>query len=104
MDNVRKKNLESIAARSSFNTLCSARNRLGTVLAIAMATIYFAFISTVAFSPGALGRPIFAGSSISIGIAVGVGIMVTGFILTAIYVIYASRRLDPMVEALRREP
>ncbi|MBM7323498.1 DUF485 domain-containing protein [Agrobacterium sp. S2] len=103
MDNLRKKSLAGVAARSSFKRLCSERNRLGTVLAIVMATIYFAFISTVAFKPGALAQPIFEGSSISIGIAVGVGIMVTGFILTAIYVIYATRRLDPMVEALRRE-
>lgn len=104
MDNATKISLESIAARSSFKRLCSARNRLGTALAISMATIYFAFISTVAFSPATLAQPIFERSSISIGIVAGVGIMVAGFLLTAIYVIYASRRLDPMVEALRREP
>lgn len=94
-------NLEEIASRSDFLKLSIARNRLGNGLAFVMAAVYFAFICMVAFWPATLAQPIATGSSISIGIAIGVGVMASGFALTAIYVFYASSRLDAMVKAIR---
>lgn len=97
----RPSDLEAIASRSDFRKLSAARNKLGNGLAVVMAAIYFTFICMVAFSPATLARPISPGSSISIGIVVGVAVMTSGFVLTAIYVFYASSRLYAMVKAVR---
>lgn len=91
----------AIADRSDFRKLSSERNRLGVGLAAAMAVIYFTFISLVAFFPATLAHPVVPGSAISVGVIVGIAIMASGFILTAIYVVYASTRIDPMVENLK---
>lgn len=104
MDTQNPQNLAAIADRADFRRLSKSRNRLGGGLAIAMAAIYFTFISLVAFSPSTLGKPIGDGSSISVGIVLGVAIMASGFVLTAIYVIYASSRLDALVEVVKRNP
>ncbi|WHS33897.1 DUF485 domain-containing protein [Brucella sp. NM4] len=101
MDNPPVVRLEDIAQRDDFKRLSSLRNRLGFILAFSMALIYFAFIGTVAFSPASLAEPVRPGSAVSIGIVVGVAIMASGFLLTAIYVVFASVRLDPLVEKIR---
>ncbi|MGX5668948.1 DUF485 domain-containing protein [Rhizobium daejeonense] len=102
MDNPHVVTLENIAERRDFKHLSSLRNRLGAALASSMALIYFAFIALVAFSPATLAKPVTAASSISIGIVVGVAIMASGFLLTAIYVVFASTRLDPLVEEIKK--
>lgn len=93
--------LDAIASRNDFRKLSAARKRLGNGLAVIMAAIYFTFICMVAFSPVTLAQPVATGSSISVGIVVGVAVMASGFVLTAIYVFYASSRLDGMVKAVR---
>ena len=95
-------NLSAIAEHPDFRLLSKARNRLGVGLAVAMAAIYFTFISLVAFSPATLAIPISDGSALSIGIIVGVAIMASGFILTAVYVVYSSTRLDALVDVVKR--
>ncbi|TPK75274.1 DUF485 domain-containing protein [Mesorhizobium sp. B2-4-17] len=101
MDTHRPLDLRAIAERRDFRELCAKRKRLGNSLAIAMAVIYFTFIGLVAFAPAVLATPIASGSAISVGIITGVGIMISGFVLTAIYVAYASAHLDAMVDALK---
>lgn len=103
MNTHRKIDLDKISERSDFRTLSSQRNFLGFSLALAMAVIYFTFITIVAFSPATLAHPILPGSAVSIGILAGITIMGSGFILTAIYVVYASSRIDPMVAALKEK-
>lgn len=101
MDTHQPIDLSKIAGRSDFRKLSSERNFLGFSLALVMALIYFTFISIVAFSPETLARPIVPGSAVSIGILAGIATMASGFILTAIYVVYASSRIEPMVDDLK---
>lgn len=100
MDSSKYRKHAYIGERQDFKRLTRLRNSLGLVLAASMAVIYFAFIFLVAFSPSALARPIAEGSAISIGIVVGVAIMASGFLLTAIYVVVATTCLDPLVEKI----
>jgi uncharacterized membrane protein (DUF485 family) len=95
-------NVLEIAKMQTFVRLSHERNCLGAVLAIIMAAVYFTFIFTVAFAPAELGLPIYNGAVVSFGVVAGVGIMGLALALTVVYVIYASRRLDPLVEAIRK--
>lgn len=57
----------------------------------------------IAFEPQWLGTPIYTGSSVTRGIPVGVGLIVTSFILTGIYVIRANGEFDRLTAEIIRE-
>lgn len=66
-------------------------------------TMYVGFIFLIAFEPQWLGTPIYTGSSVTRGIPVGVGLIVTSFILTGIYVIRANGEFDRLTAEIIRE-
>jgi len=72
-------------------------------MAIVMLTIYYAFIMTIAFAPQVLGRPISDTSVITIGIPIGLGVIVIAFLLTGIYVYRANTVFDRMNAELKKE-
>lgn len=65
--------------------------------------MYVGFIFLIAFEPQWLGNSIYTGSSVTRGIPVGVGLIVTSFILTGIYVIRANGEFDRLTAEIIRE-
>ena len=61
-----------------------------------MMAIYFGFILFVAFWPKALGTPIGSGFT-TIGIPLGVAVIVSAFILCGIYVRRANTQFDALI-------
>lgn len=72
------------------------RSRLAWTLTVLMLIIYFGFILLVAFGKDILGAPLVAGGVTTLGIPVGVGVIVSAFVLTAIYVGRANSTFDAM--------
>jgi len=72
------------------------RQRFAWTLSILMLGLYLAFILLIAFAPGWLGTPLSEGSSITRGIPVGVGLIVSSFVLTGIYVLRANGEFDEL--------
>ncbi|GJD65871.1 DUF485 domain-containing protein [Methylobacterium frigidaeris] len=95
--------IERIEGHPVFRRLAFERSCLGRGLAMAMAGAYFAYILTIAFRPGTLGRPVSEGAATTWGIVAGVGLLALGFVLTAIYVAVANTRLDALSRRLREE-
>jgi uncharacterized membrane protein (DUF485 family) len=79
-----------------FRELVSKRTHLAWVLSAAMLVIYFGFIIVIAFAPKLLAVPI-AGGVTTIGIPVGLLVIVSAFVLTGIYVYRANREFDPII-------
>jgi uncharacterized membrane protein (DUF485 family) len=79
-----------------FEELVRKRTAFGWRLSIVMLSIYFLFILLVAFAPGVLGTPLVEGSVITLGIPLGVVIIVSAFVLTGIYVHRANREFDEL--------
>lgn len=69
-----------------------------TLTALVLLT-YFGFILLVAFNKPLLGRMIAPG--LSVGIALGAGVIVIAWVLTGVYVRWANTRYDAAVHALR---
>ena len=86
--------IQRIAAHPAYQQLSVERLRLGLWLSAAMAGIYFAYILTVAFDPQALGTPISSGAVMTWGLVAGLAIIVSGFLLTALYVVLANTRFE----------
>lgn len=68
-----------------------------------MLGLYSAFILLIAYGPQVLGAKLSPGSSITWGIPLGVGLIVSAFILTAIYVRRANGEFDDLNNAILKE-
>jgi len=95
--------VERLRNNPKYHEMVSKRNRFGWLMAIVMLAIYYAFIMTIAFAPEVLGRPISDTSVITIGIPIGLGVIVTAFLLTGIYVYRANTVFDRMNDELKKE-
>jgi uncharacterized membrane protein (DUF485 family) len=86
-----------------FRELVQKRGRFAWLLSLITLVLYVSFILLIAFYPQWLGTPISAGSSITRGIPVGVGLIVISFVLTGIYVFRANGEFDRLTNEIVRE-
>jgi uncharacterized membrane protein (DUF485 family) len=94
--------VEKIQQSESFQTLVAHRTSLAIKLTIAMLVIYFGFILLIAFNP-AFFQTIVIGSNITIGVPLGVSIIIAAFALTGIYVKKANSDFDELSEKIKAE-
>ena len=85
-----------------FQELVRQRTRFAWTLSIAMLIIYFGFILLVAFAKPLLATKI-GGGVTSLGIILGLGVILSAFVLTGIYVQRANSRFDELTRHLTRE-
>lgn len=85
-----------------FQELVRQRSRFAWTLSIAMLVIYFGFILLVAFAKPLLATKVGDGVT-SLGIILGLGVIVSAFFLTGIYVQRANSRFDELTRRLTRE-
>lgn len=95
----RPHDLARVRRHPSFEELTAKRSRYAWTLSAIMLGAYFAFILVIAFAPGVLGTPVAAGSVTSVGIPVGICLIVGAFVLTGLYV----RRANGEFDRLNRE-
>ena len=67
-----------------------------------MLVVYFTFILTIAFNPSALGTPISSDSVTTIGIPIGIAIIIFAFILTGIYTKRANGEFDDLSNKIKQ--
>jgi uncharacterized membrane protein (DUF485 family) len=80
--------------------LSRARWKVAILLTGVMIAMYFGFIALIAFDKPLLARRITPG--LSLGIVLGVCVIVVSWLLTWVYVYWANAHYDARVEALRR--
>ena len=91
---------EGIAQSSQFRQLVSERTRFSWILTGLMLVVYFGFIGLIAFDKSLLAVKI--GTTSSLGLVLGVGVIVFAFILTGLYVARANSRYDALSAELKR--
>jgi uncharacterized membrane protein (DUF485 family) len=77
-----------------FAELTRKRTKFGWQLSILMLVIYYGFILVVGFAPKVLGTPIYG--VVTLGMPIGVLIILLAFILTGIYVRRANSEFDDL--------
>lgn len=90
---------DTIRQLPEYAALTRARKKIMWPLSLATILAYFALILTIAFNPGALGEPIGEGVT-SIGMVLGLGVILFCMVVTGIYVYYANRVLEPLTRAI----
>ena len=83
--------LEAVAAK---------RLRVALALTGAMLVVYFGFILLIAFAKGFMGDQITDG--LSVGMALGIVVILATWVLTWTYVRWANRVYEPELDRLRR--
>ena len=91
--------IERIQCDPEFHELVRKRSRLTWGLSALMMAIYFGFILFVAFWPEALGAPIGSGFT-TFGIPLGIGVIVSAFVLSGIYVRRANTEFDAIIHRI----
>ena len=98
-----KEAIEHIKHNPKYQTLVAKRSRFAWTLSIIMLVVYYAFILTIAFDPGLLGTPLNEGEVMTVGIPVGIAIIVVAFALTGIYVRRANGEFDDLSREVKAE-
>lgn len=90
---------EKIEQDPNYQELVRRRSSLGWTLTAIMLVIYFGFILLVAYAPKFLGTQLGTGV-MTIGIPIGLLVIVSAFVLTGIYVSKANSKYDPLVRKI----
>ena len=72
-------------------------------MAILMLVIYYGFILIIAYAPQFLAQPIGPGWTMTIGIPIGVGVIVSAFVLTGIFINRANTVFDDLNNQIKEE-
>ncbi|HLB25537.1 MAG TPA: DUF485 domain-containing protein [Nitrospirota bacterium] len=82
-----------------FKELSSKKNSISITLTVLELIAYFGFIFLIAFNKEFLAQDI--SPSITIGIPIGIGVIVFSWVLTGIYVRWANSKYDALVEKVK---
>ena len=94
---------QRIENSAHFRQLVATRQRVAAILSLIMLVIYVGFILLIAFAPGWLGTPLHAGTSVTRGIPIGIGVIVISFVLTGVYVWRANGEFDRLTKSIISE-
>ena len=84
---------------STLKAISAARWRMAILLTTIMMVVYFGFILLVAFNKPLLGTPFVGG--LSIGMLLGVLVIVAAWVLTWVYVRWANTHYDASLRGLK---
>jgi uncharacterized membrane protein (DUF485 family) len=94
--------VEKIQRHPKYQELRARRNPLGVVLTILMLVVYFGYIGLIAFDKAFLAKPIGAGVT-SLGIPIGMGVILFTIAITVYYVRIANNKFDALTEEILKD-
>ncbi|MBD3841996.1 MAG: DUF485 domain-containing protein [Campylobacterales bacterium] len=97
-----KATVEKIKSNPNYQKLVSERSSFAWKLTITMLVVYYAFILFIAFSPETLGTKIGDGMT-TLGIPVGIAIIVFAFVMTGVYVKRANSEFDDLLKKVKED-
>nr|WP_265947230.1 DUF485 domain-containing protein [Dechloromonas sp. A34] len=95
--------LDRVTANPKFLEFVAMRSKYSIIMAIVSAAAYYGFILLVAFDKEFLAKKIGEGYTMSVGVPIGVAVIVFTILLTWIYVRRANTEFDSINEALIKE-
>jgi len=94
--------IEEIRNNPKYQKLVKERSKFAWTLSIIMLVVYYAFIMVIAFDPALLGTKMGSGV-MTIGIPIGIAIIVIAFVLAGIYVKRANGEFDDLTQEIKDE-
>lgn len=94
MDTLSETQVDRICRDPDFIELTRSRKSFGWTLTIVMLLIYYGFITLVAYQKPLIAQPLFG--SVTVGLVLGIGVILSAIILTGVYVLRANSTYDPL--------
>jgi uncharacterized membrane protein (DUF485 family) len=94
--------VKRIASNPKYQELKAKRSGFGWWLTLAMMIVYYGFIMLVAFNKPFLAQRLGEGVT-TVGMPIGLGVIVFTIVITAIYVRRANSEFDSLTEQVRKE-
>ena len=91
--------IAKIQAHPRYTELRRERNRFGWMLTILMLVVYYGYIALIAFNKPFLAQPLGAGVT-TLGIPLGMGVIVFTIVITGIYVRRANSEYDTLTKEI----
>jgi uncharacterized membrane protein (DUF485 family) len=91
-----------IRANPKYQELRRKRNGFGWALTLAMMVVYYGYIALIAFNKPFLSQPMGSGVT-TIGVPIGMGVIVFTIIITGLYVRRANNEYDALTRAILEE-
>ena len=95
--------VEHIRTNPKYQALKRKRNVIGWTLTLAMFVAYYGYIALVAFNKAFLGQKISAEGVTTIGVPIGMGLIVFTILITGLYVRKANGEFDEMTAEILKE-
>jgi uncharacterized membrane protein (DUF485 family) len=95
--------VERIQNNPKFLKMVSTRNTYSIIMTMMMMVVYFGYILLIAFNKPFLATKVGPGAVMSVGIPMGLGVLVFTIIITAIYVRRANTEFDAMKDEVVQE-
>lgn len=94
--------VDKIQSHPKYQQLRAKRSSFGWLLTILMLVVYYGYIALIAFNKPFLATPIGAGVT-TVGIPIGMGVIVFTIVITAIYVRRANSEFDDLTAAILKD-
>ena len=94
--------VDKIQQHPKYIELRRKRNSFGWGLTLLMMVVYYGYIALIAFNKPFLAQPIGAGVT-SLGIPIGMGVIVFTVLITAIYVRRANSEFDDLTTEILKD-
>jgi len=91
-----------IEANPKYHELKRKRSVFGWVLTLVMLVVYYGYIALIAFNKPFLAQPIGSGVT-TLGIPIGMGVIVFTIVITGIYVRRANSEFDTLTAEILEE-
>ncbi|MDD5406059.1 MAG: DUF485 domain-containing protein [Sulfurovaceae bacterium] len=93
--------VKDILANPKYQELVTKRSKFAWTLSIIILVVYYAFVLVIAFDSSLLGIKVGSGVT-TVGIPVGIGIILLSFILTGVYVKRANTEFDDLTNEVKK--
>lgn len=94
--------VEKIQSHPKYLALRAKRNRFGWLLTLLMLAVYYGYIALIAFNKPFLAQPLGAGVT-TLGIPIGMGVIVFTVVITGIYVRRANSEFDALTKDILKD-
>ena len=94
--------VDKIQSHPKYKELRSKRSSFGWTLTVLMLVVYYGYIALIAFNKPFLAQPIGAGVT-SLGIPIGMGVIIFTVLITAIYVKRANTEFDALNQQIMKD-
>lgn len=95
--------VHKVKSNPKYHELVSKRSTFAWTLTVIMLVIYYGFVLIIAFNKEFLSQPLWSGSTTTVGIPIGIGVIVSAFVLTGIYVFRANSEFDRLNREIKEE-